>query len=247
MRDIIKILNNIGLNKNQAKAYLTMLTLGKTTVLNIAKESKIARTTLYDNINTLKELGLASEENGKKYFKAESPENILKIVETKKCVIEKIIPVLLKMYKTSKLTPKIVIMNGKKGLIKMHQSSLFCKSKRTRFLGEVESLFSYLSENFVKNYIKKRVERGIRNQVLTSSKILNRKEMYSKEKNKENLREIKYLENIGNIDTSIFNFDEYIYIISSSKEGFIIMIESKEFSETFSSIFDFLWKIGRAV
>jgi sugar-specific transcriptional regulator TrmB len=191
MKEIIKTLNNIGLNKNQAKTYVTMLELGKASVIDICRVSGIARTTIYDNFRVLKSTGLATEvwEKGKKYFIAESPENIQKILEDKQKAVSGVITDLVKIFNVSKLKPRITIMNGKKGLIKMHQFSLiFNTNKRTRWLGEVDSLFSYLSEKFVKNYVKKRVEKGIRNQVLTTSKIFTRREMYSKHKNKENLR-----------------------------------------------------------
>jgi sugar-specific transcriptional regulator TrmB len=250
MRETIKILENIGLNKNQAKTYLTLLELGKSNVIRIAKESGITRTTIYDNIRALKEYDLVTEswEKGKKYFIAESPENIVKIVNEKKKVVEKVIPSLLKTFKVSKTNPRITIMNGVKALKKMHSLSLaYNKNKRTRWLGEVESLFTYLSENFIKNYVAKRVQKGIRNQVITTDVILKRKEMYSARRNKESLREIKYLPGVSEIDTAMFNFDDIVFLVSSAKEGFVVMIESKEFAKTFNSMFDFMWGCGKEV
>jgi sugar-specific transcriptional regulator TrmB len=250
MKEIVKILNNIGLNRNQAKTYLTMLKLGKSSIIDIANESKISRTTLYDNIRKLEELDLVSEfwERGKKYFAAETPENILKVLEGKRKTVENILPDLLKTFKVSKLNPRITIMNGKKGLVKMHKLSLVYNKKRlTRYLGEVESLFSYLPEKFIKNYIANRVKKGIHNQVITTKKILARKKLYSTRRNKECLRKVRYLDNINAIDTAFFNFDDKVFLISSSKEGFVVMIESQEFAKTFNSIFEFLWEVGKEI
>jgi sugar-specific transcriptional regulator TrmB len=76
--DVYKRLETLGLNKNQSNTYLSLLELGKGTVVEIARYSGVNRTTVYDNLESLrkKELITVGIEYGKRYFYAESPESL---------------------------------------------------------------------------------------------------------------------------------------------------------------------------
>ena len=64
-----------GLTKSQANVYLALLKLGQTTILEIAKETKLKRASIYNYIEELINLGLVSKIpiGTKIYFKAENP------------------------------------------------------------------------------------------------------------------------------------------------------------------------------
>lgn len=73
-----KYLAGIGFSEKEIKVYISALELGEASVLQIAKKSRINRTTTYPILSALKDKGLVSVINkGKKQlFFAESPEKI---------------------------------------------------------------------------------------------------------------------------------------------------------------------------
>jgi sugar-specific transcriptional regulator TrmB len=82
----IEILKEIGLTEHESAVYFTMVSLGPSPVLKIARASEVKRTTIYSVIDSLKEKGLVRiEPKGfKSLFVAESPEKLESILEQRK-------------------------------------------------------------------------------------------------------------------------------------------------------------------
>jgi len=80
-----KYLAGIGFSEKEIKVYISALELGEASVLQIAKKSRINRTTTYPILSALKDKGLVSVINkGKKQlFFAESPEKISIFVDAR--------------------------------------------------------------------------------------------------------------------------------------------------------------------
>ncbi|MCF7835696.1 MAG: helix-turn-helix domain-containing protein [Candidatus Marinimicrobia bacterium] len=83
---MISKLKQLGLSEKEAKVYLASLELGEATVQEIAKQAGVNRPTTYVQIEKLTKMGLMSsvEKEGKKYFNAEEPNQLLKILEKQK-------------------------------------------------------------------------------------------------------------------------------------------------------------------
>lgn len=79
-------LQKAGLNETEAKIYLAALELGQTSVSRIARKSGIKRTTVYLSLENLIHKGLMSQivKDGKKYFFAEDPRNLERLMKRKK-------------------------------------------------------------------------------------------------------------------------------------------------------------------
>src|SRR3989338_7016281 len=91
---LINTLKTIGLTENEANTYLAAISLGPTTIQNIAKVADIKRTTVYSVIDSLKQKGLMREElkGWKKFFVAENPDKLEYIVEKMKDEIQNVLP-----------------------------------------------------------------------------------------------------------------------------------------------------------
>lgn len=72
---LLEDLQSLGLTKTQAKLYLALVEHGQATVTELHRRTKISRSTIYDNLERLVDLGLAIEKNiqRRKYFSATSP------------------------------------------------------------------------------------------------------------------------------------------------------------------------------
>ncbi len=78
MKDILALLNKFGLMEKEAKTYLALLSLGPSTVGQIAKKAELKRPTLYLVLEELrkKELLLKVPHPKKAIYQAKSPEEI---------------------------------------------------------------------------------------------------------------------------------------------------------------------------
>ncbi|MFH1438976.1 MAG: helix-turn-helix domain-containing protein [Candidatus Woesearchaeota archaeon] len=93
----VTILEEIGLGKNEAKAYLALVEIGSATAGQIADKTKTHRATIYDALDKLLEKGIISFSfcSGVKYFQATEPENLMGILKQKEENLKGVIPELM--------------------------------------------------------------------------------------------------------------------------------------------------------
>ncbi len=99
-------LKKFGLTSKEAEAYLTLLETGYTSAQDLAEKIRVSRPTAYEIIKKLKEKNLIKEnkEKIKKYFSAQSPDNLFKIIRIAKKELEE---------KERELTRIIAVLRGK--------------------------------------------------------------------------------------------------------------------------------------
>lgn len=97
----LKTLTDLNLTEHEAKVYLAALSLGPTTILQIARKSNVKRTTIYDVVEALKNKGLLRIEidGFKKKYAAEDPRKLQEILERKKLDLNELIPSLRSLQK----------------------------------------------------------------------------------------------------------------------------------------------------
>jgi sugar-specific transcriptional regulator TrmB len=222
--------------------------LGKGNVIDIAHKAGIRRTTVYDNLHMLKNKQLVGigVEMGKKYYFAESPTEIKNLIQEQLECSSTLISSLLSIYNSGAQKPKIKFYEAREGYRKFHELSLIANiNRRTRYLGDIDTLAQALPEAYIKKYIQQRIKHGICNEVITtqSSASLS-KSIYTPEKNRQSLRKIKILAEIGSIKTALFTYDDVVWICPTPGQNYVISIENAEFAETINNIFNVLWKIA---
>ena len=116
MKDIITILRSVGLGEHEAEVYYALLSQGKLSISQIAKSSKIKRTSLYQYIeNLLKENFIVRVPVDKRiFYAANSPKKILNSLKLKQKQFEENLEFLNQKYKISYSQPKVHVYNGKK-------------------------------------------------------------------------------------------------------------------------------------
>lgn len=94
--NILPVLEDLGLSKNEAKVYLTMLGLGTSTATKIAQKSTLHRPNVYDSVKGLVEKGLAStiSIDGTKQFRAVNPDHLSNLIKQKEIALMKVLPTL---------------------------------------------------------------------------------------------------------------------------------------------------------
>ncbi len=137
MSDLLQILQEYGLTPNEAKLYLANLELGATTVQDIAKKSKLKRTTIYSLVNMIKQKGLISEfrHGAKTYLVAEDPAHLQRIFEERYQRLQEAIPEFRSLYNTPTVKPKIRFYEGKEGIRLVYEDTLDEQKEILCFVG----------------------------------------------------------------------------------------------------------------
>jgi len=122
----IEILKEIGLSEHESAVYFTMVSLGPSPVLKIARASEVKRTTIYSVIESLKEKGLVRMElkGFKSLFVAESPEKLENILENRKNQFKKHLNDFLAIYNKGGGETLIKIYEGLEATKSVYESLL---------------------------------------------------------------------------------------------------------------------------
>ncbi len=164
------VLEQIGLTKNQSLVYLSLLKLGSATALQIIRESGMHRSRVYDSLEKLEELGLASSvvKDYKRHFQAVSPEKLLTFLDEKKQAIKKALPKLKKLEGMKKEEINGTIYKGKEGLKTIH-SEMLKEGKDIYVLGAKGLIYSEL-EHYIPNFERERIEKKMKWKILWDEK-----------------------------------------------------------------------------
>ncbi len=116
-----KLLENLietGLEPKEAQIYLAVLHLGKATIADAARKSKVKRMTVYQHIDDLLQKNLVHKtaEGKRIFYVAESPEKIGKILDRKKKHFEKILPDLKSVFARSSHKPQVRFYEGMRAI-----------------------------------------------------------------------------------------------------------------------------------
>ncbi|MFA6445942.1 MAG: helix-turn-helix domain-containing protein [Candidatus Paceibacterota bacterium] len=133
-----KYLKEIGLSEKEAEVYLALLQGDSFSILEIAKKTKINRTTIYPVIKSLSEKGLVSETttNTKTNYRAESPDRLATFIERQKILLEEnskrmldIIPQLKGIQRELGEKPVVKYFEGREGMVSSVEGDIFANAE----------------------------------------------------------------------------------------------------------------------
>ncbi len=237
-----KYLQDIGLSEKESVIYISLLAVDNSSVLDLSKKTKLNRSTTYVILESLAKKGLVTETTvGKKtHYQAEPPERLETYVEQRKILLEEqskklkdIIPQIKSVQREGGEKPIVKYFEGKDGLISLHEEF---------FLGQNEDAISYLiySKDLVdeifsaterEKYRNMRLGKNIKSKVLYT--YLNGTIPTSIDGERVKIDGTKYP---ILCDISVCEDRVKIAILGKKLSG--IFIKSKEFAETFRSIFN---------
>jgi sugar-specific transcriptional regulator TrmB len=242
--DLIASLRAVGFSTNEALVYLATLELGQASIWEIAKKSGIKRPTCYVLLEELAFRGFASSANdGKRViYSVSSPKQLLQAVERRQERFIKSLAQLEGVASKSPQKPTVRLYEGVSGVMEAYNLSLEQpKGNEILIYGTAQVQISY--GEFIAEYLKKRVKKGISARALLPDKELSRQVML---KDKAELRQTRFLpENKFDPTTEINVFGESItYIAHSEKEPFGTVIESSSLARLEKQRFELLWDLA---
>jgi sugar-specific transcriptional regulator TrmB len=245
--NIRETLNQIGLKDKKAEVYLACLETGGATAYLIAKKVGLKRPTTYDIINQLMKEGLVYKtmHGNVTHYSPADPGKLLQSIQDKEKKVRSIMDDLQNLYNSPKSKPFIRYFEDKEGIKEMYEDSLRSLKKGDEILGYVgEDVARYLPE-YADDYVRRRVEKGIRFRGIYKS---DPRILPYMEKNVEQLRQAKILEEkYFPVDNETNIYKNKIAIASYGTEMFGMIIESEEIARSQKAIFELAWKGAQAL
>lgn len=231
------VLEKIGLTRNQALVYLSLLKLGTTTAQNIIKESGLHSSRVYDSLEKLQDLGLVSYvvKDFKKYFQCVKPEKLLEYIDEQKEAVKQILPQLEQLEGMKKEEINASVYKGKEG-IKSILSMILKESKDWYALSAKGLIYSELVY-YMPNFEKERRKRKINYIRLFDSKEVEKKyERHPLDKGKA-------LPKGFSSQTTLWIFGNKIAIVLwKEKYPSAFLIDKKEIADSFRKWFEFIYQ-----
>jgi len=232
---MLQELLNYGLSEKEANIYLICLKTGEATANRISELSNYPRSTTYDILERLKNLGLISTcvIGSKINFIANSPKTLLVLLEEKKESITELIPKLECMCNQVGEKPQAEVFQGKKALIRIFDEILN-NAKELLVMGSQGNALEKIGYHPEKFRLK-RIENKVRiKQILEDSKEARNVPV-------DELTKVKFLKAFNKSKEGTFIYGESVYHIIFQYEISAIKIKSKEHADAMRIMFDEMW------
>ncbi|MFA5051212.1 MAG: helix-turn-helix domain-containing protein [Patescibacteria group bacterium] len=238
---LLETLKDFGLSEKEGKIYLANLELGATTVQELAKKSEIKRTTVYTVIEDLKKKGLISEmkKGAKTLFVPEEPEKLARLISEREKKFKEILPELKSIYNLAPQKPRVRFYEGKEGIKNILEDVLKTGKNYYHVDPSEQDLIKLVGENYLDELVKRRVENKIFCQVIWNKEPWAEKQT---EKNKEVLRESKWLPKEYRLPTREYIYGDKVALMFLEKEPTGLIIEDKNIADLQRLFFETLWK-----
>ncbi|MFA6963883.1 MAG: helix-turn-helix domain-containing protein [Patescibacteria group bacterium] len=222
-----------GLSQKEFEAYKNLLSLKRSTVLQLAKISNDKRTNLYRLLETLIGKGLVSEiyEGSKHYYIAESPSRLVNFVAQEKKKIEELLPELEQIEKEAMERPKIKYFEGKEG-IKNLEDELLKERKEILAFSWPDKLVQSIESH--DSFVKKRIKAKIPARVIYP-------DTGAAHKRKTGFREVRYSKKLKPFDSTFMISGNKVVAFSHKRWITGVLIENREIAEGLTAFFDAYW------
>ncbi|OGY86325.1 MAG: hypothetical protein A2233_02745 [Candidatus Kerfeldbacteria bacterium RIFOXYA2_FULL_38_24] len=240
---LIEVLTELGLSENESKVYFSALSLGANTILKIAKDANLKRSTVYSIIEALKQQGLMHVQmHGlKKKYVAAHPTQLEQMIEKKRNDFKKHLPEFLATYHLDGKESTVKYYEGLKAVQSLYDESVQrIKSHEDYLVITNQEQWLQLDERFFMNYIKKRAKLNIRTRLLFQDSPTARKH----KKLEKNFNEtVKILPTGTTLETDMILIPSMLIIHQLVPPIMAIVIENKSIINMQKELFEIIWKL----
>ncbi len=230
----------VGLTRNEAMVYISLLELGETKTGALVKKTGMHRVLIYDALESLIKKGLVSyviKENIK-YFEATDPQRLVDFIKEKEDLANSLLPALMAKKSLSKTKQQVSVYEGIRGL----------KSALNNMLKELSpngvhrvfasgNMADKLGINYYKFYQKIKKQNKIATFVVYDESFRAKKDIINLTVGKIRFYKMSHFPT----DTWIYN-DKVLIVNYMADPPVAILIESKETAESYRNLFEEFWK-----
>lgn len=236
-------LASLGLDEKEQRFYLAALQLGSAPVTEIAARAGVSRTNGYDLLARLEARGLLTQINGDgaRHVVAEDPIVLISNWERTRALLDGLVPELRSLFNAATMKPRIRFYEGAEGIRRVLWETLDCRSGTLLGILSMHELLEVPGMEGMQQIIAERVKRGIKLRVLRSKRRETEKIWPT---SKSELRELRYVPETIDLGMTMYINDETVSYLSSKRENYGLIIESKEFSALSTALFEGMWTIS---
>jgi HTH-type transcriptional regulator, sugar sensing transcriptional regulator len=236
-------LHRLGITGKTFQFYMAALDLGEASINEVAERSGVRRTTGYDLAEKLEKEGLLTlrDVGTRRMVRVEDPIALLQQMEQRRKVAEDLLPHLRSMYNLAAGKPQIHFYEGVEGIKKVLWDTLTCTSGRLCGILSMDELMTIPGIEVMDQLIAERLQRGI------SLRVVRSREKDSEQiwpRSADERRDLRFAPEELLLSMTQYVYDNKVAIISSRKENYGVIIESREFADLQSMLFEMLWNAG---
>ena len=240
-----ELLIELGLTKNEAIVYLTLLRLGESKTGEIIKEARFKSGKLYNVLDSLIERGLVAfvVKNNVKYYQAQNPKKLQEYIKSQKKDLEekekdllKKMPELNSLYSGRKELCQVKVYEGVEGI----RTALFYfldkipKNSIIELYGSNDEVERDIILRW-RQYDENRKEKKIKTRIIMT--VISKKGREIRKRQKDS----KMYKFLKGTDVSNFMICKNIVLFFNFKQPNCILIENTEYAKQFKELFQFLW------
>lgn len=229
-------LRKLGLSVRESEVYVYLLAHKEQTATIISNQTKTNRTVVYNLLDSLVEKGLVSSFflNGVKRFSATKIEALKAFVESKQDILSELLPKLKKIKSEEEAEINIEVYKGVQGGLAVLKDIIRTGENYVAF-GEDDS-FQNIFGTLAEQYARQLKERKIKERLIGPSG----QKVFSGTNS-----EIRYLPKEIRLPSITAVYGNKVAIVIFQKPYHAIVVESKDLSESYKNLFEFLWKIAK--
>lgn len=238
--NVVKLLEKIGLEAQEAKVYLSTLTLGEAPVGEIAKHAGVVRTSCYYTLQKLEQKQIAHlyVKHGVNYWGVEGPEWLAMRIDERKKALDRLMPQLVALQSTHGIKPTSTYYEGTVGLQQILKNIL-ADRQDLMSLCSLEDAVGLLGQPF-HFFIAKRVKLKIALRFITNRSV---ETIEMQQRDEAELRQTHFLMPGQEIKNISFIYGDKIAILSlNRKMPMGIIIKDPDIAHTQRILFEALWR-----
>jgi sugar-specific transcriptional regulator TrmB len=247
---VTRILEQIGLSKNEIKVYFALLELNQASATPIMKKSGVPHSKVYPVLERLARKGLVSHiiRKNVRFFQASSPRNLIDILNEKekqiklqKLELEKAIPQIELNRKLGEGHQEAAIYEGLEGIKTALNLILETMNPGDEYLvfSLGEELRSRQLRRIYASYQNRRIERKINVRLIANKKL---EEIFSKYHNYRQFN-VRYTD--LRLPTGIFIFGDHVLNVVWGKKPTAFLTTSKYNAKEYAAFFEQIWKAAK--
>jgi sugar-specific transcriptional regulator TrmB len=244
------LLSLFGLKDIEMEIFEKIFSNGFINAADLARQSNITRTSVYDYLERLRQKGLIIQtfRGGVRMYSVELPEKLQLLLEEQEnniAAARESLVTLKENYgkKHTNLRPRIQLFEGREELQQMMKDLLLYQDITVRVYWPILDIIKLLTPSFLNEFNKKRIASNIiLKTIWPRTQVPSLKQYpFLKISNKEK-REVRLAPEKIDFSLGYAIYENTVRFISSSKESFGFLITSKELANTMQGQFDIVWE-----
>lgn len=236
--DMVQVLQDVGLNKNEISVYLDLVKSGKSSVLEVSKRTGLHRSNVYSVLESLMSKGIVGMvlDQNRKLFMSTNPNNLVNYLKIKQKTLEIMLPKLPMMIEFDSEKKHIKLFEGATA-IKNGAYTLNDFGEPIYVMGGMSHFERVLGEGFCSLFHSMRTKKKIPIKTVSSEK----DGSISGVLNKLKFSEARYVPGEESSFTTVICGERVFFIFWNETPIQCLLIQSKFFSNSLMDYFNYLW------